>query len=76
MRYKIVFTHFGNQNRVLTELPSVKGITNTNVPDTSQSEVTAVLMLEGRTFRIHRDPRSMGGMMWDERDEVMWDGES
>lgn len=46
MRYKIVFTHFGNQNRALNELPSVKGITNTNVPDTRHSEVAAVLMLE------------------------------
>lgn len=63
MRYKIVFTHFGNQNRALNELPSVKGITNTNVPDTRRSEVTAVLTLEGRTFRIPGDPRSMGGMM-------------
>lgn len=41
-----MFTRFGNQNRALNELLSVKGITNTNVPDTRHSELAAVLMLE------------------------------
>lgn len=58
-----MFTHFGNQNRALNELPSVKGITNTNVPDTRWSKVTALLMLVGRTFRIQGNLRSMGGMV-------------